>query len=238
MATKNELDSNYPIEVAAGGTGKSSVTAYAVLCGGTTTTNPIQSIAAVGTAGQVLTSNGAGALPTFQTASPSATAGLVHIETKQGSGADLNFTTGITLDYQNFMFFFSNVVLSSNGFFQFSEDGGGTYVNTEYYVDNHYRAFDSTTYNTASAGPTSALAWASPDTTFAITGCFWLYRGTFDASPFDPAMTGMFVSKRGGVLNLTQFMGYHNGNLDDIDAIKVGGVNTGTVSLYGLVFSF
>ena len=54
------------LPVAAGGTGVSSNTAYAVLCGGTTSTNPIQSIASVGTAGQVLTSNGAGALPTMQ----------------------------------------------------------------------------------------------------------------------------------------------------------------------------
>lgn len=48
------------------GTGVTSNTAYAVLCGGTTATGPIQSIASVGTSGQVLTSNGAGALPTFQ----------------------------------------------------------------------------------------------------------------------------------------------------------------------------
>ncbi len=50
------------------GTGVQSNTAFAVLCGGTTATNPIQSIASVGTANQVLTSNGAGALPTFQNA--------------------------------------------------------------------------------------------------------------------------------------------------------------------------
>jgi hypothetical protein len=37
-----------------------------VLCGGTTSTGAHQSIASVGTSGQVLTSNGAGALPTFQ----------------------------------------------------------------------------------------------------------------------------------------------------------------------------
>lgn len=41
-------------------------TAYAVLCGGTTVSGPLQSIAGVGTSGQVLTSNGAAALPTFQ----------------------------------------------------------------------------------------------------------------------------------------------------------------------------
>ncbi len=50
------------------GTGVQSNTAYAVLCGGTTSTNPIQSIATVGTAAEVFTSNGAGALPTFQAA--------------------------------------------------------------------------------------------------------------------------------------------------------------------------
>lgn len=52
--------------VAGGGTGVTSFTAYAVICGGTTSTGALQSIAGVGTAGQVLTSNGAGALPTFQ----------------------------------------------------------------------------------------------------------------------------------------------------------------------------
>lgn len=55
-----------PLTVANGGQGNTSVTAYAVLCGGTTSTNPVQSIAGVGSSGEVLISNGAGALPTFQ----------------------------------------------------------------------------------------------------------------------------------------------------------------------------
>ncbi len=56
------------LPVANGGTGDTSLTAYAVLCGGTTSTAAVQSIASVGTTGQVLTSNGATALPTFQAA--------------------------------------------------------------------------------------------------------------------------------------------------------------------------
>jgi hypothetical protein len=52
-----------------GGTGAATATAYAVQCGGTTSTSAHQSIATVGTSGQVLTSNGAGALPTFQSGS-------------------------------------------------------------------------------------------------------------------------------------------------------------------------
>lgn len=55
------------VAVADGGTGVSSLTAYALLAGGTTSTNPVQSLAGVGTSPQVLTSNGPGALPTFQT---------------------------------------------------------------------------------------------------------------------------------------------------------------------------
>jgi hypothetical protein len=56
-----------PLNVASGGNGVASHTAYAVLTGGTTSTGAVQSVASVGTSGQVLTSNGAGALPSFQT---------------------------------------------------------------------------------------------------------------------------------------------------------------------------
>jgi|SRR5277367_583218 len=56
-----------PLPVIEGGTGIRAATVYAVLCGGTTTTDPFQPIVSVGTSGQILTSNGPGALPTFQT---------------------------------------------------------------------------------------------------------------------------------------------------------------------------
>jgi len=63
----NYLATNVPLAVSSGGTGVASNTAYAVLTGGTTSTGAVQSVASVGTSGQVLTSNGAGALPSFQT---------------------------------------------------------------------------------------------------------------------------------------------------------------------------
>jgi hypothetical protein len=55
-----------PMGVSSGGTGVSSATAYSVLCGGTTSTGAFQSVSGLGTSGQVLTSNGASALPTWQ----------------------------------------------------------------------------------------------------------------------------------------------------------------------------
>ena len=55
--------------VAGGGTGLTTTTAYSVVFTGTTATGNFQASAGPGTSGQVLTSNGAGALPTFQTSS-------------------------------------------------------------------------------------------------------------------------------------------------------------------------
>ena len=56
-----------PITVGEGGTGVNSFTTYVPICGGTTSTGILQSVASIGTTQQILTSNGAGALPTFQT---------------------------------------------------------------------------------------------------------------------------------------------------------------------------
>lgn len=56
------------VVVAGGGTGLATLSTYQLLAGGTTSTGNLQQVA-IGTAGQVLTSNGAGALPTFQAAS-------------------------------------------------------------------------------------------------------------------------------------------------------------------------
>lgn len=55
-----------------GGTGATSGTPYTVACWGTTSTGPMQSIIGVGSDGEVLTSNGVNAFPTFQAAAGNA----------------------------------------------------------------------------------------------------------------------------------------------------------------------
>jgi hypothetical protein len=64
-ASKN-LVSTGTLGVDQGGTGISTTTAYSVVFSGTTATGPFQATSGPGTAGYILTSNGAGALPTFQ----------------------------------------------------------------------------------------------------------------------------------------------------------------------------
>ena len=66
------------VAVADGGTGASSFTAYSPIFAGTTSTGAFQSIS-IGTSGQVLTSNGAGVLPSYQTVSAGANTALSNL---------------------------------------------------------------------------------------------------------------------------------------------------------------
>lgn len=76
-----------PLTVSNGGYGVSSNTAYSVLCAGTTSTGAVQSVSGVGTSGQVLTSNGASALPTWQ-AAPAAAKNVISFHCLAGNPAD------------------------------------------------------------------------------------------------------------------------------------------------------
>lgn len=87
MATKNEFNSGIPIEIAKGGTAKTSFTIYSLITGGTTTTGALQSVASVGTTSQVLTSNGAAALPTWEDA-PTTALSFQVVASDPGSPTD------------------------------------------------------------------------------------------------------------------------------------------------------
>lgn len=76
----------FPVSVAQGGTGNTSFTAYSVICAGTTSTGAFQNVSGVGSSGQVLTSNGAAALPTWQ----NTTGGTVTSVTFTGDGTVLS----------------------------------------------------------------------------------------------------------------------------------------------------
>lgn len=74
-----------PLTVSNGGTGVTSMTPFCMWCGGTTSTGAIQSVASTGNTGQILISNGAGALPSFQNASLGM---CISVSTSTGNPAD------------------------------------------------------------------------------------------------------------------------------------------------------
>lgn len=104
MATNNATNTSSPITVAQGGTGVATLTtAYGVLCAGTTATGNVQTLASLGSSTQVLTSNGAGALPSFQAAA-GASSGLTFIGTASAtSSATVDFANLLTSTYDNYL---------------------------------------------------------------------------------------------------------------------------------------
>ena len=114
------------LPVANGGTGNVSTTAYAVLCGGTTSAGALQPIASVGTTGQILTSNGAGALPTFQAAGGGGELVLLSSGTASNS-ATIDFTAIFSSSYDMYMVeFFGVLPATENSIFQMLLGTGST----------------------------------------------------------------------------------------------------------------
>jgi hypothetical protein len=93
-ATSTSALTTGTLPVASGGTGATSATAYAVQCGGTTSTGAHQSVASLGTSGQVLTSQGASALPTWTTISSTPTTQQV-LDATAGASAGAVGTYGL-----------------------------------------------------------------------------------------------------------------------------------------------
>jgi len=84
------------LNVANGGTGTTSVNAYGLICGGTTSTGGFQSISATGTSGQILISEGAGFLPQWGPASDIAIVNLEGDDTTIASGGTVEVSGGST----------------------------------------------------------------------------------------------------------------------------------------------
>lgn len=114
------------LPVAGGGTGVATLTAYAPIFGGTTGTGAVQS-GAVGNAGEVLTSNGAGALPTFQAAG----GGAIDYQAFTASGT-WNKPSGLTGDEMVFIQVWGGGGGGGqNTTSKYGGGGGGAYMETK-----------------------------------------------------------------------------------------------------------
>jgi len=143
--------------VAGGGTGNTTFTAYSVICAGTTATGAFQNVSGLGTSGQILTSAGAGALPSWQTGS-SVGSSLVLLSTQTPSAVALvEFKSLISATYSNYLLVYSNLIPATNGAvgeIQISTDNGSTYIAT-----NYLAGANQANYNTASYGNVSTTTY-------------------------------------------------------------------------------
>jgi hypothetical protein len=236
-----------PVSVANGGTGDTSLTAYAVLCGGTTSTNPVQPIASVGTATQVLTSNGPGALPTFQAASSGSFTLLTTLTAS--NSANLSDTTHITSSYNWYMFQFENIVPVTNivSFrMQVSENGGVSYISTNYAGGCMAQPISSTHTFVEPDTSTSALLMTGTNVNsdalgnFANSGfCGIAYLINPNSSAYKMFYGNAVFNTTNGLGNfeLAFFGGSYQGDTNVINAVQFtmssGNISTGKIRIFG-----
>lgn len=227
------------VTVAQGGTGVASLTAYAVICGGTSSTGAVQSIASVGTSGQVLTSNGASALPTFQNQTATA---LVLLNTLTASNsATLTDTTSITSAYDTYLFIWETLIPDTGASALrcgFSTDGGsnwGTAEASQTLRHNSTTVTGANQTNTTgfflSAGqtiPTNAglgftgnMFFTNPNSTDQKK--IW-WQGGWQASGSIVALTGYGNSTETGTVNAVKF--YFASQNISVGEIRIYGVKT------------
>ena len=194
-----------PITVPYGGTGNTTFTAYSLICAGTTATGTFQNVSGVGTSGQVLTSNGASALPTWQT---SGSGSVTNIATSLGiTGGPITSTGTIGLDFTvvqnrasvvaattiNLSATYSNgssgvgaTLTNSGAQAAFSLDGISPAINSRILVKNQSTALQNGIYTltTVGNGSTNWVLTRATDFDGSITGgigvgvIVWVESGT------------------------------------------------------------
>ena len=187
-----------------------------------------------GTTGQVLTSNGPTALPTYQNAGGGGSGNLVLIQSQTVSGAaSINFTTGIGATYNDYLIKIDGVSSSMDADILnllVSQNGGSTYLTTGY--SNAYWNFTQSASG-ASPSSTSFFLVYVVDIGTLIFGQFTLYSlfngnnpNIWGSSTFPQGGNGIFGISAGFTTNTV---------VNALQVIFTSGTITGTVKLYGIV---
>jgi len=216
--------------VANGGTGNTTFTAYSVITAGTTATGAFQNVSGLGSSGNVLTSNGAGALPTWQAASGS-TPAITLISTKTASASSsVAWTSGISGTFNQYMLVFQGSTSAGVSLLvQFSTNGGSTYTTTGYV--NLYAA------STAGLAITNATASGAGFTNMCGTayicnltsGSGYITLNSTASSFTVGAVPAVFGIDTGGFYNTATITG-----VNALQIIPVSGTFSGTYSLYSV----
>lgn len=232
MATNNACNFANPIAVANGGTGDSTLTTYAPLCGGTSSTGALQqATTGMGSSGNVLTSQGASALP--QWSANTATAAFVLIQSKTAStSASIAFDSShITSTYTSYAVIFNNLKFSTGGSINmtFSTNNGVSYLSTNYQSSHMHNTYNSTLQTNTSSSVTGRLT--STTSTGAVNGIFYINIPQSAIVSY----IGNFVESLGSTYSICYG---NNSGTTTVNNIKFapasGTISSGTFSLYGI----
>ena len=229
-----------PVSVSLGGTGRHIADPYLVICGGTTTTSAHQSIASLGDAGYVLTSNGAGALPSMQAPS-GGSGGWVLIETQTVSTpvATVDFDTGIDGTYRDYVFLFKYLVpsgVSRNLYVRVGTGATPTYQTGGVY-NNAYSAGATRDDHYSKTGIKLGGTIGTDTNDWGYSGNLWLYEPANTVHYTHMAGCGCAISGSISQMYNFSYAGQYNA-ATAVTAFRfyydIGNIESGTISLYGV----
>lgn len=234
MATNNATNTSNPVTVPQGGTGDASLTAYAVLTGGTTSTAPVQSVSGVGTAGQVLQSNGASALPTWTTAATTGAWTLIRTATASAS-ANITFTSSDITGFSEYVVIFNSINNATGSVIlnmDWSTNNGSSYLGSGYTSGVLSNAYNSATFANNNSTSTSPLTPTITNTSSMINGTIFF---NLPASAVASYTGRVFI----GDGTATYAEGYgRNSGTTTINNMRFqyssGNITSGAISLYGV----
>lgn len=213
-----------------------ALTQYLV-CLGHANSYAIDQVSGTGTSGQVLTSNGAGAEPTWQ-AAPGGD--LVFISTgTASSSASLDFT-GLTSDYWMYIFVGNNIIPATGStdlYFRTSTDGGSTFAAG---ITDYNWTFDSgsTTSTDDNINLTRNISNVENGTNETLDFFLYIINPT-NAVGFKrvTCFTEWSTTTDGNRLEGSHISGMRR-STDDVDAVRFlmssGNITSGSIKMYGL----
>ena len=233
--TRNLINSSKPIDLAKGGTATASFTANGVAYYDGAELNST----AVGTAGQVLTSNGPSSPATFQNFSaggPVGTWKLIQTQTLTGTTPTVTFAS--LGSYVNLAIVFSQVYYASgsatNLLMTFSADGGSTWVTTGYASGLWYIQSGVTAFTNVNSTSAVWMATGLGNLGAQVSGIYYVY-GMNTASSY-PCVKGEGYLATGIYETCAGYL--NTACTYNALQITLGTANiTGQISLYGIATS-
>lgn len=234
MATNSAANFAKPIGVANGGTAAASFTAYAPLCGGTTSTSAFQTgSTGLSTTGNILTSNGASTLPSWIPAGS-----LVKLSTQTASSAAniLFDNTVISSAYTTYLAVFNNIrcaSLNTNFNLRVSTNNGSSFVTSGYQAGTSSNNWNSATVGANNSTTFGLLASSVGGSAGSNLGAGYVLIN------IPTSDTISFVSKsvwqKGTTLNMAAY-GYNSGTttVNAIAFLGTSGNINGTMTMYGI----
>jgi hypothetical protein len=221
----------YPNTVAEGGTGVATLTtAYGILAAGTTATGNVQTISP-GTNPQVLVSNGASSLPTFQSLSSGALVWLGSVTASNSAVVTLSNLLSAT--YDNYLLTFEDVFTQTNGVIIVAQVGTGAGP-----------SYSTSTYVNSPSSTTNGFDLTQASNTFQNTtakrvlGGFGLLNNANNGTDYKSWNALSSYYQNGGSLLIQNYEGSQWQTVTVLTSIQFlassGNLTTGTFKLYGL----